>query len=181
MGAAAATCGSGVRSLEQRVAELEAVAAIQALKYRYWRACDAKDPAGFRECFIARGAEIDFERMGQFTDADAIAEVFRRVALRTDGAGQPLVLDMHHGMHPDIIVLDATTAAGTWTLRFRQLDLTARTEKVAAIEYDDTYTLEHGTWRMSSSRARTRWSLTRPLADDVMFDIAVGVPGGAGA
>lgn len=162
------------RSLQQRVAELEAVAAIQAVKYRYWRACDEKDPVAFRGCFIARGAEIDFERMGRFADADGVVEVFRRVALRTDDAGLPLVLDMHHGMHPEITMLTTTAATGRWTLRFRQLDLTARTEKVAAIEYTDEYAVEDGAWRMSSSRARTRWSITRPLGDDVAVDVPDG-------
>lgn len=151
--------------VERRLAALEAVAAIERLKYRYWRACDCKDVAGFRSCFVASGADIDFERMGRFDDADGIADVFARVALRRDDAGAHLILDMHHGLHPDITLVDETTAGGRWTLRFRQLNLHDRTEKVAAIEYDDAYVVEEGEWRISRCTARTLWSVTRPLPD----------------
>lgn len=160
-----------LRSLEQRIAELEAVRAIEALKYRYWRACDAKDPVAFRRCFIRRGAIIDYGPMGQFDDADDLTAVFIRVALSTDDDGQPLILDMHHGMHPDITVLDATSARGNWSMRIRQLDLVKRTEKVSSIEYEDTYLVEGGAWLMSTTRARVLWSMTRPLGEDVQLDV----------
>lgn len=155
------------RSLEQRIAALEAVAAIQRLKYRYWRACDTKDPVAFRSCFIASGASIDFERMGRFDDADGITDVFARVALLTDQDGRHVILDMHHGLHPDIRLLDESSAVGRWTLRFRQLDLGRRTEKVAAVEYDDGYAIESGEWLMSRCHSRVLWALTRPLGADV--------------
>lgn len=152
--------------LERRVAALEAAEAIRALKHRYWRACDAKDPEAFRACFVAEGADVDFGPMGRFDDADGIAEVFRQVALARQADGRPVVLDMHHGMHPDIDVLDATHATGRWTLRFRQLNLVDDTETVAAIEYDDDYVVEEGRWRIRRSHTRTLWSLTRPLPPD---------------
>ena len=95
-------------TLAQRIARLEAIEAIKALKYRYWRACDGKDPAGFRAAFVASGAAIDFGRLGAFDDADPLTEIYRAIALRkTDGKHQ--ILDMHHGLHPDIRVTSETT------------------------------------------------------------------------
>ncbi|MEO3825704.1 nuclear transport factor 2 family protein [Actinomadura sp. B10D3] len=44
--------------LAERIARLEAIEEIKALKHRYLRACDAKDPAAFRDCFVASGASI---------------------------------------------------------------------------------------------------------------------------
>ena len=35
------------------MAVLEAVEQNKALKHGYWRACDAKDPVGFRDSFVA--------------------------------------------------------------------------------------------------------------------------------
>lgn len=154
-------------TIEQRLATLEATAAIQRLKYRYWRACDRKDVAAFRACFVAGDADIDFERMGRFGDADGITDVFARVALAARDDGTHLILDMHHGLHPDITLLDETAAVGRWTLRFRQLDLHAGTEKVAAIEYDDAYVVEDGEWRISRCHAHTVWAFTRSLPADV--------------
>lgn len=164
----------GTPTIEARLAVLEATAAIQRLKYRYWRACDGKDVAGFRACFVAGAADIDFERMGRFDDAQGITDVFARVALARQEDGSHLILDMHHGLHPDITILDATSAVGTWTLRFRQLNLHNRTEKVAAIEYDDGYAVEDGQWRMSRCHARTLWAYTQPLSADVRIQENLG-------
>lgn len=149
-------------TLETRIAAIENVEAIKALKYRYWRACDAKDPEGFRSSFIARGAHIDYGRMGSFDDAAPMVEIFTKVALyRVDG--KHVIFDMHHGMHPDITLTSDTTATGRWTLRFRQINLLAHTETLANIEYADEYVIEAGEWKMSSSVSTETWSMTRPL------------------
>lgn len=158
------------QSLSDRVHVLESVAAIERLKYRYWRACDRKDVAAFRACFIASGADIDFERMGRYDDADGLTDVFARVALSRGDDGRHLILDMHHGLHPDITMRDATTAVGRWTLHFRQLDLRNRTEKVAAVEYDDTYVVEDGEWRISRCHSRVLWGFVQPLSPHVAIE-----------
>ncbi|WGY03826.1 nuclear transport factor 2 family protein [Nocardioides sp. QY071] len=152
-------------TLADRVARLEAVAEIKALKHRYLRACDAKDPAGFRAAFVAEGAVLDYgERIGRFEGADALVGVFEGIALRKV-EGRYVVLDMHHALHADIDVLGATEATGRWTLRFRQVDLVAQVERVSAIEYDDGYALEEGEWRIARSAVTTLWTLEQPLAD----------------
>lgn len=163
---------TSTRSLEQRIADIERIAAIKQLKYRYFRACDAKQPDAFRASFIDTGADIDYERMGKFDDADGIADVFRKFALaRVDG--HHVVLDMHHSIHPDISLLSDTSAIGRWTLRFRQINLVDRTEKLAAIEYDDAYLVENGQWKISKCHAHTLWSITRPLPDGAVVDDAL--------
>ncbi|ANH37309.1 Bile acid 7-alpha dehydratase [Nocardioides dokdonensis FR1436] len=152
-------------TLEQRIARLEAIEAIKVLKHRYLRACDHKDPEGFRAAFVARGAVVDYgPKIGRFEDADGVTEVYRRMALqRREGAY--VVLDMHHGLHPDIEVLSGTEARGRWTLRFRQVTLADRMERVSTIEYDDRYVVEDGAWRISSCHVRTLWTLATPLAE----------------
>lgn len=152
-------------TLEQRVARLEAVEAIKSLKHRYLRACDAKQPEEFRDCFVRDGASIDYgPRIGVFNDADGIAEVFRRIALERHG-GEFVILDMHHGLHPEIDLLDEAHARGAWTLRFRQVNLKERTEMVSSIEYDDRYEIEDGRWRIRSCHVQVLWSLVQPLAE----------------
>lgn len=153
------------RSLEARISALEAIEQIKALKYRYLRACDRKDPDAFRECFVAEGAFIDYgPRIGRFNDADGIAEVFRRLALRRVG-GRYVIYDMHHAMHPVIELVGDGQATGAWTLRFRQVDLDERTERISAIEYDDRYEIENGQWRIRSCQVSVLWTLIQPLPE----------------
>nr|WP_206038058.1 nuclear transport factor 2 family protein [Rhodococcus sp. HNM0569] len=146
---------------------MEAEEAVKALKHRYLRACDAKDAATFRACFIRQGASIDYGALGAFDDADAIAAVFERIALhKVDG--KHVVLDMHHGIHPSITIHSPTTASGQWTLAFRQVNLTQGTETVMSGEYADEYVVEDGEWKMSRCHFTRLWSITRSLDDAVV-------------
>lgn len=149
-----------------RLARLEAVAAIEAVKHRYFRACDAKDPAAFRSCFVRAGSQLDYGELGT-TDADGMAAVFERIALEVVD-GRHVVLDMHHGVHPDIRIVDEDHATGSWTLRFRQVNLTEGIERVLSGEYDDAYVREDGEWKIARCTFRAQWSITRPLSDDVV-------------
>lgn len=159
-------------STAERLTALEQIEAIKNLKHRYFRACDAKDPDTFRACFVTHGADIDYGPLGSFSGPDPagqLAEVFRRIALHTVD-GKPVVLDMHHGMHPEITVTGDGWATGRWTLKFRQLNMIERTEKVMTGEYDDDYVIEDGQWKMARSHFRQLWAITRPLADDVTVE-----------
>ncbi|MCH5643452.1 nuclear transport factor 2 family protein [Gordonia sp. ABSL49_1] len=150
--------------LARRLQRLEHVEAITQLKYRYWRACDTKDPKGFRSCFIRSGARIDYGRLGSFDDAEPMARIFEKVALaRIDG--KFIVYDMHHGMHPDITILDDTSAHGTWSLRFRQVNTVEATETIMTGDYDDEYVVEDGVWKMSVCRFTEHWAIKRSLGD----------------
>lgn len=50
--------------LQERLDRLEAAEKVRDLKYRYWRACDAKDVAGFRGCFTRTGAHVGLGAIG---------------------------------------------------------------------------------------------------------------------
>lgn len=148
--------------------EIRARQAIEQLKYRYWRACDAKDPGGFRACFVATGGVLDFGPLGR-TDPDTMVDVFRRIALATAADGGPRILDMHHGFMPSIAIEGSgpggppRRATGTWTLQFRQVDRDNGTETVSTGEYADVYVVEDGRWVMSECLFTPGWSVTRTL------------------
>ena len=157
---------------DERLTALEQIEAIKNLKHRYFRACDAKDADTFRSCFVTHGADIDYGPLGGFRGPDAadrLAAVFRRIALHTVD-GKPAVLDMHHGLHPEITLTGDGRATGQWTLKFRQLNMIERTEKVLTGEYDDGYILEDGQWKIARCHFRQLWSITRPLAADVTVE-----------
>ena len=144
--------------------DLAAIEAIKAMKHRYWRACDNKDPEGFRRCFIRQGADMDYGAIGKADDVEPILQVFKDVALRKVD-GKYNVLDMHHGLMPDITMVSLTEAAGHWTLHFRQINLEAGTDTSMTGEYDDRYVVEDGEWKMSKCHFRVLWTITRQIAD----------------
>ncbi|MFJ3695797.1 nuclear transport factor 2 family protein [Streptomyces sp. NPDC090052] len=157
-------------SLAERVARLEARQEIEELKYRYLHACDHKDPEEFRACFIREGADIDYGELGAFATVDDLVTLFSRIALARGGEGGHIVLDMHHGLHPQITFHSPTEASGRWTLRFRQVNIAEETERVMCGEYDDRYVVEDGAWRLAQHHFRTLWSLTRPLPQGYAVD-----------
>lgn len=167
--------------------EVRARQAIEQLKYRYWRACDAKDPEGFRSCFVASGGVLDFGPLGR-TDPDTMVGIFRQIALATATDGGPRILDMHHGFMPSISIGSPgpggppQRATGTWTLQFRQVDRESGTETVSTGEYSDVYVVEDGRWVMSECLFTPGWSVTRTLDDaTVTYPEVSTVPGAATA
>ncbi|GAA3508806.1 nuclear transport factor 2 family protein [Dietzia aurantiaca] len=167
--------------------EGRARAAIEQLKYRYWRACDAKDSRGFRECFVTSGGVLDFGPLGR-TDPDTMVGVFQKIALATAADGGPRILDMHHGFMPSIDVEvpagggQPTRATGTWTLQFRQVDRDNGTETLSTGEYSDVYVVEDGRWVMTECLFTPGWSVTRTLDDaTVTYPDVVVEPGAATA
>jgi hypothetical protein len=152
-----------VPDLEKRLARLEAIQAIERLKYRYWRACDRKDPDAFRECFVEKGAEIDYgPGLGAFTDREPLVELYTRLALRRSEGGW-VYHDIHHGLHPDIELVDDTTATGSWTLSFMRVNLEEKVIEQASVEYRDTYVIEDGCWKIQRSHVTPLTGLSVPL------------------
>lgn len=167
--------------------ESRARRAIEQLKYRYWRACDAKDPDGFRSCFVADGGVLDFGPLGR-TDPDTMVGIFRKIALATAEDGGPRILDMHHGFMPSIDVASSgpssppDRATGTWTLQFRQIDRDKGTETLSTGEYSDVYVLQDDRWVMAECLFTPGWSVTRSLDEaTVTFPEVHSEPGAATA
>lgn len=148
--------------LERRIRRLEAVEEITRLKYRYWRACDSKDPKGFRDCFVSSGADLDYGVLGVFTSADALTEVYAGLALRRQ-EGRWLLNDIHHGIHPVIDLVDDHTATGEWTFWFMQVNLEVGLVIQQSMEYRDRYVVEDGSWRIQRSHVHALSGLTVPI------------------
>tara|TARA_B110000305_G_C19461067_1_gene654407 strand:- start:3209 stop:3706 length:498 start_codon:yes stop_codon:yes gene_type:complete len=102
-------------TLEQRIANLEAISEIKGLKYRYWQACDQKDPHSMIECFASEGVVIDYEDFGCFKSADLMVKKYIEFACH------PHLLESHHGKN-EIIELDETGAHGTWSMNYSLVD-----------------------------------------------------------
>lgn len=143
--------------IQQRIQRLEDLEAIRALKARYLWCCDRKDPQGMRACFADGPVQIDYGAVGSFDRADALVKVF------TDIACRPHMVELHHGMNPQIEILDASHARGTWSLHYFLVNTETQGLTQLAGYYDDEYRKDAGAWKIS----RTRFVPTSTLALDV--------------
>lgn len=151
--------------LLRRIQRLEAIREIEQLKYRYWRACDRKDPDAFRECFVREGADIDYGVIGKFSDREPLVQVFAQIATARTAQGTWLVHDIHHGKHPTVELLDERSATGEWTLWFMQVNNQDKTVTQLSMEYRDTYVIEDGRWKIAKSHVTPMSTLSFPLPE----------------
>lgn len=132
-------------TLEQRLARLEAIEDIRQLKARYFHACDNKQPEVVRECFAAGPIELRYGRIGDFDDREDMLAIF------TELACQPHIVEMHHGQNPRIDVHDADNATGIWGLYYYMIDTRRQLVTQLAGVYNDAYVRRDGQWRISRS------------------------------
>ncbi|WP_455288653.1 nuclear transport factor 2 family protein [Cupriavidus necator] len=132
-------------SVADRLARLEAADAIRALKLRYLRACDDKDPAAMRACFVPDDAHIHYDRIGSFAGRDALVQCFAELACR------PTLREMHFPGQAEIRVLDETTAQGSWDLAYLALDDASGTRTFLTGRYADEYVRIDGGWLIRST------------------------------
>jgi len=152
----------GNKTIEQRVQALEDIEAIRQLKARYLFCCDCKDPKGARSCFVDGPIHIDYGVIGTFDNADAVIKVF------TDLACHDHMVETHHGVNPQIEVIDASHAKGTWELHYFLVDTRSRNLTQLGGYYEDEYRKVNGEWKIS----RTRFVVTSTLVMNTEEGIA---------
>lgn len=143
--------------IQRRIQRLEDLEAIRQLKARYLWCCDRKDPQGMRACFADGPVHIDYGAVGTFDRADALVKVF------TELGCHDYMVELHHGMNPQLEVLDDRRARGTWSLHYFLINTQTRGLTQLAGYYEDEYRKDGGAWKIS----RTRFVPTSTLALDV--------------
>lgn len=144
-----------LQALEKRVARLQAVEDIKALKARYLNACDRQDPEAVRDCFAEGQVIIDMSYFGHCTNRDEFVD-----GIFIPRGCHDHVLDMHHCTNPEIEILDEETARGTWSLNYRNINTQERTLTLLSALYYDEYRRVDGQWKVSRSRTEYRTALS---------------------
>ncbi len=157
-------------SIEQRLQRLEDIEAIRALKARYLFSCDRKDPAGMRACFADGKVHIDFGVVGRFDRADALVKIY------TDIACHPHMVEMHHGMNPQIEIVDAENARGTWSLHYFLINTQTNQATQLAGYYEDEYRKVAGNWKISATKFIATSTLSLDLTGDNLKRLYAGAP-----
>lgn len=158
--------------IAERLQRLEDAEAIRNLKHRYFACCDAKDPEGMRACFADGPVDIDYGVIGRFETADALVAVYTQMACH------PHMVERHHGANPQIEVIDATRARGSWSLAYELIDTEKRSLTQLAGVYEDEYRRAPDGWRISATRFVATSTLSLDLKDGVAHVNYAGRPGG---
>jgi|GEM_PF-187846 len=153
-------------SLASRLAALEDVSAIQALKWRYLRACDRKQPEVVADCFTA-DAVIDYEGFPLFTSGEAFAQAFARLGC------QPHIIDMHHGQNPIVELVAPDRALGWFDCFFFQIDTDSARLTQLAVSYDDTFVRRDDRWLIARTVSRRISMLVQEIGEDAVARVRV--------
>lgn len=146
-------------SIADRLSQLEDREAIRELKSRYLAACDAKDPAGMRACFVDGPVQIDFGAIGTFDRADALVEVFKAIGCH------PHMVEMHHGVNPTIELVGPGRARGHWGLHYQLINTRDHTLTQLGATYDDEYVRVAGAWKIEKTRCVVTSTLVLELGE----------------
>jgi hypothetical protein len=158
----------------RRLQALEDVEAIRRLKARYLSCCDRKDPAGMRACFADGTVDIDYGPVGRFDTADALVKVFVEV-----GCHEHMV-EMHHGANPQIEILSADSARGSWSLQYGLINTRENTLTQLIGFYEDGYRRIGGDWKMVKTHFTPTSTLVLQLGADAVKTLFAGrVPASA--
>ena len=137
--------------------DLEAVRAIEQVKYRYLRAFDTKDWAEFESCLVPE-ATADYAGLA-FPDRDALLAYMRRHVVEG-------VISVHHCHHPEIdVAADGRTATGRWALNDLVIVPAMRYRLEGASIYSDDYVLTDRGWRIAHTGYVRLYEATMSLDD----------------
>jgi len=133
---------SDLAALEQRIARLEDIEAINRLKYRYWRDLDLKLWDDLAGCFVADATVRYGDGKYTFTGVESIMNFLRSSLGETTGA-----VTVHHGHHPEIDITGPTTARGTWALYNYMYSVKQNRGIRIGAYYEDTFVKVGGVWK----------------------------------
>ena len=161
------------KTIEQRLTELEDIESIKQLKARYWFACDQRDGVGVKDCFASSDLLIDFGFIGQFTDIDEFVALFLQM---TD---KPSHIDLHHGLAPEIKIIDPLNASGRWRMQFQLIETETEVVQFMGGYYEDSYRKEGEGWKIATTKYNLTFNLMMQKdSADVMKLLEMGaVPG----
>ncbi|HUY22464.1 MAG TPA: nuclear transport factor 2 family protein [Acidimicrobiales bacterium] len=123
--------------------DLAEIEAIRQLKYAYFRLLDLKRFSELGE-LLTEDATTGYQSGTlQHTGRAAI------VAFLQESLGDPGIVTMHNGHHPEISLTSATTATGRWYLEDRVIVPAHDFELHGTALYEDRYAKDGAAWRIA--------------------------------
>jgi len=135
------------------------IEAIRQLKYRYFRLLDQKKMDDLAKLMVPECTAAYHNGRHSYPDRNTLIEFLR------GSIGQPYLLTMHHGHHPEIELVSPTQAKGVWYLH----DVVLHTDEKWRLEgngfYDDRYRKVGNEWKIEHTGYRRTFELIQPLGE----------------
>ena len=128
--------------LARRLERIEDIEAIKQLKYRYWSHLDLKQWDELAQCFAPDATVCYSSGQYEFAGVEAIMGFLSQALGRERGS-----VTIHHGHHPEIELLSATTARGTWALYNYMFNVKENRGIRIGAYYDDEFVKLAGVWK----------------------------------
>lgn len=154
--------------LETRIRALEDAEAIRQLKAHYLACCDGKDAVGMRACFADGPVVIDYGVVGTFDRADALVAVFKQLGCH------PHMVEMHHGINPQIRQLTAEHAEGRWGLHYQLINTQDNSLTQLGAYYQDEYRKTASGWKISMTKCVVTSTLVLKLTAESVQALVIG-------
>ena len=140
------------------------IEAIKQLKFRYFRLLDQKRIDELGE-LLADDCTVSYNmgRYGASSRAETI-EFLRASMTKTT------LLTLHQGYHPEIEILSATEATGTWYLHDIVVNLEEKTRLEGGAFYQDRYRKIDGEWKFTHTGYRRTFEVSQPLGNVDIFN-----------
>ena len=121
-------------------ADLVEIAAIERLKYAYFRCLDLKEWDEIAELFVPEATCAYSAGAYSYEGRDAIVGFFRKAM------GRESFLSSHKAHHPEIELTGTDTATGVWALEDWVIDTQWNLDIRGAAFYTDDYVKRDGKW-----------------------------------
>lgn len=136
----------GFESLEARIQVLEDIEAIRKLKAKYFHSIDRKQWGALTDCFTQDAVWESGKRKVEVRGAGKIVELIRSIE------GPDNITNTHQGHDPEIEIISAVAAKGSWELSHYRYDSGEATEQTSAAFYEDDYVKLNGAWKIRHCR-----------------------------
>jgi hypothetical protein len=157
------------KNIIQRIEAIKAIYNIKELKFRYWKACDAKEPIKILECFCSDNVHIDFEDFGTFSSAQDMVNKYEINSCHNH------LIEQHSGKNPIIKLLSNSKAEGSWSLSYSLIDTKKNISLSITGTYKDLYIKdEFDQWLIKKTVFKKTSTIYRALSEGKTLKPKIG-------
>jgi len=147
------------QDISERIESIHSVTAIKNLKFKYWNACDLKQPVEILNCFCADDVYINFEDFGIFSSAQAMVKNYELNSCHDH------LIEQHAGKNEIINLLSSNEASGFWSLSYNLIDTLKNINLHITGTYEDIYVRnKNNNWLIKKTVFKKRTTLYKSLS-----------------